>query len=151
MKQLRKEYYTITDIAIMTGLSTRTIRNYIKSGLLSGSKKDKTWIFSENEVGKFFNEPFVKQSVQIKNYSLVRDFINNKHKTTNKVCSIFDYLVKNIEEAEFLCDKILEQINSNQYGEINFSFDYDHKINIARIIITGETGLVLKMMQNMQI
>lgn len=50
MKQLRKEYYTIADIAEMTGLSTRTIRNYIKSGLLSGSKKDRTWIFSENSI-----------------------------------------------------------------------------------------------------
>lgn len=145
---MRKEYYSIIEIAIMTGLSTRTIRTYIKNGFLNGSKKDGAWIFSENEVGKFLNEPFVRQSVQIKNDSLVRDFINNKHKTTNKVCSIFDYLVKSIEDAELLCDKIIEQINSNQYGEIRFTFDYDHKINIARIIITGETGLVLKMMQN---
>lgn len=37
---MRKDYYSITDIAIMTGLSTRTIRTYIKNGLLSGAKKD---------------------------------------------------------------------------------------------------------------
>jgi hypothetical protein len=144
---MRKEYCSITDVAMMTGLSTRTIRTYIKNGFLNGSKKDRTWIFSEDEVIKFLNEPFVSQSIQIKTDSIVRDFINNKHKTSNKVCSIFDYLV-NVEEAELLCDKIIEQINSNQYGEISYTFNYDHKINIARIIITGETELVLKMMQN---
>jgi len=147
VKRLRKEYYSITDIAMITSLSTRTIRTYIKNGLLKGSKKDGAWIFSEGEVEKFLHEPFVNQSIQIKRDSIVRDFINNKKKSVNSVCSIFDYLVKNSEEAEPLCNKIIEQINSNQYGEISFSFNYDSKINIARVIISGETELILKMIQ----
>lgn len=144
---MRKEYYSITDIAIMTRLSTRTIRTYIKNGFLNGTKRDGMWVFSENEVGKFLSEPFVSQSIQIKYDSIVRDFMNIKQKNINSVCSIFDYLVKSNEEAELLCDKIIEQIISKQYGKINFSFSYNQKINIARVIISGETELVLKMMQ----
>ena len=30
------KYYSINDVAMMTGLSTRTIRNYIKLNLLDG-------------------------------------------------------------------------------------------------------------------
>lgn len=147
MKPLRKEYYTITDIAEMTGLSTRTIRNYIKSGLLSGNKKDRAWIFSENQISQFFLEPFVSQSIQIKNDSIVRDFMISSQKKVNSVCSIFDYVIKHDEEVELLCNKIIKNINSKQYGDINFSFHYDNKSKIVRVIITGETELILKMMQ----
>lgn len=147
MKQLRKEYYTITDIAEMTGLSTRTIRNYIKNGLLSGNKKDRTWIFNENQISQFFLEPFVRQSIQIKNDSIVHDYMINTQKKVNSVCSIFDYVIENNEDAMLLCKKIIEHINSKQYGEIKFSFQYDDKSKIARVIITGETELILNMMQ----
>lgn len=132
---------------MITSLSTRTIRTYIKNGLLNGSKKDRAWIFSKDEVEKFLHEPFVNQGIQIKNNSIVQDFIDNKQKRVNSVCSIFDYLIKSHEEVELLCDKITEQINSMQYGEINFSFSYDCKTNIARIIISGETELVMSIMQ----
>ncbi len=152
MKILRKDYYSITDIALMTSLSTRTIRTYIKNGLLNGSKKDGAWVFSEEDIEKFFHEPFVIQGVKIKYESMVRDFMDNRHKSSNSVCFIFDYLISSIEEAEALCDKIIEQINLNNessadYGKINFSFNYDDKINIVRIIITGEAETALKIIQ----
>ena len=144
---MRKDSYSIIDIATMTRLSTRTIRTYIKNGLLNGNKIDGTWIFTEEEVGKFLNEKFVKQSVQIKYDSLVRDFIDNKQKSVNSVCSIFDYLVNNYEEAEVICDKIIEQVNSNLYGEINFTFNYDENNHMARVIVIGQTEHIMKMMQ----
>lgn len=34
------KYYSINDVAMMTGLSTRTIRNYIKMNILDGEKVD---------------------------------------------------------------------------------------------------------------
>ena len=47
------EYYTINDIATMTGLTTRTVRNYIKLGLLDGEKMDGIWQFSIEAVSAF--------------------------------------------------------------------------------------------------
>lgn len=38
-----KTIYSIDDISKMTMLSTRTIRNYIKLGLLNGSKTNGYW------------------------------------------------------------------------------------------------------------
>ena len=43
------ENYTINDIAMMTGLTTRTIRNYIKLGILNGEKEDGVWRFSAED------------------------------------------------------------------------------------------------------
>ncbi|HBB29888.1 MAG TPA: hypothetical protein DC000_11730 [Clostridiales bacterium] len=150
---MRKDYYSITDIAIITGLSTRTIRTYIKNGLLSGAKKDGAWLFTEEDIGRCLNEQFVKESIRIKSNSLVRDFVDIKEKSVNSVCSIFDYKVNSDEEAELLCDKIIEQINSKHklpdkgqdHGDIKFSFKYDNNINMARIILIGPTKLVTEM------
>lgn len=144
---MRKDFYTIADVSTMTMLSTRTIRTYIKNGFLNGSKKDGTWIFTEEEVGRFFSEQFVKQSIQIKYESLVRDFMDSRQKTVNSVCSIIDYVVNSYEEVELLCDKVIEQINTKQYGDISFSFNYDDKINMARVILVGETKNINKIMQ----
>lgn len=137
----------------MTGLSTRTIRTYIKNGLLSGAKKDGAWLFTEEDIGRCLNEQFVKESIRIKSNSLVRDFVDIKEKSVNSVCSIFDYKVNSDEEAELLCDKIIEQINSKHklpdkgqdHGDIKFSFKYDNNINMARIILIGPTKLVTEM------
>lgn len=150
---MRKDYYSITDIAIITGLSTRTIRTYMKNGLLSGAKKDGAWLFTEEDIGRCLNEQFVKESIRIKSNSLVRDFVDIKEKSVNSVCSIFDYKVNSDEEAELLCDKIIEQINSKHklpdkgqdHGDIKFSFKYDNNINMARIILIGPTKLVMEM------
>lgn len=92
-----KELYTIDDIATMTILSTRTIRNYI----------------------------FVKQSIKTKINGLVYDYILNDNKTKNSVCSIYDYPVENPIEAKSLCNNIIKKINSNEYGEIKFSYNHE--------------------------
>ncbi len=39
------EYYTINHIALMTNLTSRTIRNYMKSGLLEGELMNGVWHF----------------------------------------------------------------------------------------------------------
>lgn len=39
-----KKLYTVEDVAKMTGLTTRTIRNYIKDGKLKGKKNRRTVI-----------------------------------------------------------------------------------------------------------
>ena len=41
-----KELLTIEDLAKMTGLSERTIRNYLADGQLEGEKADGAWRLS---------------------------------------------------------------------------------------------------------
>ena len=53
--------YTLDDIAMMTGFSTRTLRNYLNQGILKGEKTDGKWQFTAEEIDRFFAEPFVKE------------------------------------------------------------------------------------------
>lgn len=45
--------YTISELVMMTGLTDRTIRNYIASGILQGDKTDGCWRFTGEQVDGF--------------------------------------------------------------------------------------------------
>ena len=67
--------YNLNDLSLMTGLSTRTLRNYLNQGLLMGEKENGVWQFSAEELDRFFAEPFVKESLRIKRSGQVFDFM----------------------------------------------------------------------------
>ena len=49
MAELEK-LYTVDDIAQMTALTTRTIRNYLRNGMLKGRKIGGQWRFTQADV-----------------------------------------------------------------------------------------------------
>ena len=67
--------YTINDIATMTGLSTRTVREYMKLGFLSGEKENGVWRFTGEAVGALFANSAVTPSIKAKRNALVYDFM----------------------------------------------------------------------------
>ena len=131
-----KTIYSIDDISKMTMLSTRTIRNYIKLGLLNGSKTNGYWQFTSDDISKFMNNDYVTQSLNTKRNSLIYDYILNDCKSINSVCSIYDYPVENNVEAKSLYNKIVKKINSNEYNNLKFSYNYSN--NMVRIILIGD-------------
>ena len=84
------KYYTLNQVAMMTGLTTRTLRNYIKMDILKGEKIDGIWNFSEEEFAEFIQNPYVKPSIQAKNKAIVFDFLAQNEKRTNEICTIID-------------------------------------------------------------
>lgn len=48
--------YTVEDVAKLTGLTTRTIRNYLKDGKLKGKKVGSKWRFSEANVSALITD-----------------------------------------------------------------------------------------------
>ena len=132
-----KEFFTIEDLATMTMLSTRTLRNYITQGFLEGEKIDGAWRFTTEDIESFFNEDFVKQSIQSKKNGIIYDYISNEVKNENSVCSIYDYTNIEKDEAENICKRMIELVNSNQYGKVTFSYSFNNKKKIVRIILTG--------------
>ncbi|WMJ87195.1 helix-turn-helix domain-containing protein [Anaerocolumna sp. MB42-C2] len=132
-----KEFFTIDDLSVMTMLSTRTIRNYITKDFLSGKKIDGVWRFTADDIDKFFKVDFVNQSVQSKKYGIVFNYLSNEVKNENSVCSIYDYSNVDNDKAENICNRMIELVNSNQYGKVTFSYSYNGKKKIVRILLTG--------------
>ncbi|MDF2905456.1 MAG: transcriptional regulator, MerR family [Herbinix sp.] len=134
-----KDYYSIDDLATMTMLTTRTLRNYISQGLLKGEKVDGAWKFSNENIDSFFREESIIQSIQSKKNGMVYEFMTNEAKPTNMVCSLYDYSNVKSDEAENIYAKIVALVNSNNYGNIQFSYAYNAKKKAARIILIGDT------------
>ena len=134
---MEEELYLISHITLITGLSDRTIRNYIASGILKGEKINGIWHFTPEEVDAFIKNPAVRPSIVAKNNSVVYDFMLNDSKKEDETCVILDLPKCDIKEtAEFFC----YGISNGDYKDINFSFDGNYKT--PRIILRGKPSEV---------
>ena len=80
-------YYLINHLVLITGLTDRTIRNYISTGILHGEKINGIWHFTPEEVDQFIAHPAVRPSILAKHHTFVYDFLleNKKKKKAKKL------------------------------------------------------------------
>ncbi len=104
-----KDTFTINDLALMTGLSTRTIRNYMGMGYLSGEKINGCWTFTAEEVEAFTQNKAVQPAIKAKKNAVVFDFLGTKPYSGDKMCVILDLASHEVMSASvFFCSKISE-------------------------------------------
>ena len=125
---------------MFTGLTDRTIRNYIASGILQGEKINGLWHFTLEHVDNFVRHPSVRPSILAKNNSLVYDFLLENKKKKSEICLILDTLNENKKSvAEFFC----YHISNGDYHDIQFSFD--GVTEMVRVILKGNATEVLRL------
>lgn len=138
-----EHYYTLNEVAMMTGLSTRTLRNYLMMNVLSGEKSDGIWKFTKEELEDFFQNPYVKPSLQVKKKAVVFDFLAQNEKRTNEICTILDLCIDSHEAkevSEFFCN----EINKRNSGNIEFSFEKNG--SYVRVIFKGYEDVVMEIL-----
>lgn len=134
--------YTIEQLATMTGLTTRTLRNYLKSGLLQGTKNEGIWQFSEEQIGDFITHPAVRPSIQAKHHAIVYDFLAGCDNTPDEACVLLN-LTADKDEANAISEFFCDAVNHSQH--LRFAFSYQH--GTARIILKGSEENIRKIMQ----
>lgn len=139
-----EKYYTINEVAMMTGLTTRTLRNYLKMNVLKGEKVDGLWKFTEEEFTEFLQNPYVKPSLQAKNKAIVFDYLAQNEKQINEICTIIDVCVSSHDEAEEISSFFCEEINKRNEENINFSFEKNG--SYARVILRGFEDTVMEIL-----
>ena len=134
------KYYVINHLVMFTGLSDRTIRNYIASGILQGEKIKGLWHFTPEQVEEFVRRPAVRPTILAKNNGLVYDFLLDRKKTGQEMCVILDTPCADKKTvAEYFC----YSINSGGYHNIQFSFD--GVMETSRVILKGDAAEVLRL------
>ena len=134
--------YNLNDLALMTGFTTRTLRNYMNQGLLNGEKENGMWQFTLEEIDRFFREPFVKEGLRIKRSSVVFDFMADRNKKQERSCMILDIpasVKKGNEISAFFCDKM------NDATDLVFNYGWDN--GICRVILSGAADSVANIMK----
>ena len=124
--------YSIEALATLSGLTTRTLRNYLKSGVLEGSKDSGLWQFTEAQVEAFLHNPAVRPSITAKRNALVYDFLAGQTKGKNEACILLDRTMSQAaakELAYFFCSAL------SSLTEIQFSYSYE--ASKAHFILKG--------------
>lgn len=134
--------YTLNQVASMTGLSTRTIRNYLKSGLAQGEKINGVWLFSEEEFENLITNPAIKPAIKARSNSIIFDFVADSKKRSNKICSILDFCADDSESekiSQFFCDTINNNYNCDP---IDLVFKFEKYGDNVRVILSGDEDVV---------
>ena len=126
-----QEYYTIPDIAMMTGLNERTVRNYLANGLLKGEKAEGAWRFTAEQFGDFLGQDMVRGSVQAKANAVVYDFLIESRRTESAACLILDQPVPDGGEPA-LREKLGERVNA-----LGLRWVYRYRDGQARSVLSG--------------
>ncbi|MBE5766040.1 MAG: hypothetical protein E7335_02520 [Clostridiales bacterium] len=133
-------YYVLNHLVLITGLTDRTLRSYIASGILQGEKINGLWHFTPEQVENFIRHPAVLPSIQAKRNALVHDFLLDTYKSQPEACIILDMPGANrVKVAEYFCYRI----NTENFRDIHFS--YDCVEGIPRVILKGKTEDVLNL------
>ena len=135
--------YNLNQVAMITGLTTRTLRNHLKQGLLKGEKVDGNWIFTEEKLDEYIADQTVKQSILAKQHAIVYDFLADPYKKTNRICTIMDFPVS-VDEALGIAQFFGKEIND--HGS-DIEFRYINEKNYARFILSGSEEQVHDLMQ----
>lgn len=127
-----KDAYTIDNLAEMTGLSSRTIRNYLASGQLEGNKTDGVWRFTEEQFSRFLSQDMVRQSVQAKANGRVYDFLLDSRREEAAACVVWDWPVADGETEKEQRERLMERVNG-----LGLRCAYRYENGMARAILTG--------------
>lgn len=132
-----KDRYSIEEVSRMSGLTTRTIRNYLKDGIVHGTKEDGKWFFDTEDFTKMLESSYVSAAIKAKNNAPVLDFLNEDKKNKDSVCMVIDRIIDEDKSNAFIEDLCLLQCEAE-----GVEMRLEKKGQHIRIILTGiEAGV----------
>lgn len=136
---LEQKWYTVADVAALTGLTGRTIRNYLKDGTLHGKKVGVQWRFTENDIEALFQEADHAQELTEARDNLVADFLRKTDRTEEMECRIVD--IPRVEEELWKKNlkKLRQEIGEKRGGAPDFAWEYETDGKLLRIAVVGRT------------
>lgn len=130
--------YTLAELALMTGYSTRSLRTFYRQGLLTGSMEAGKYSFSEKDIKNFMAQPFIISGMKSKTRMQVHHFLQEEHADSPATCLIHDEPGR--ERMERLNGILLDYINRECTGGFSYTCFFDDKKNVTRFIFIGRAS-----------
>ena len=152
-----EKLFTVEDIANMTSMTTRTIRNYLKEGILKGRKIGGQWRFTEEDIKNLMDNGTYGEEFKSKIRQDLLDFIDGVNTFADNIgeiqaCSIID-LYQEEEVVKPKIDKLMEFINSHNETQGNWmSFHWERIENEAkqRVVIYARPQYLIEALKILQ-
>ncbi len=141
-----EKMYTVDDIAEKTRLSTRTIRTFLKEGVLKGTKLGGQWRFSEEDVKHFMSNDTAKSAVVDDNRQEVIDFLDGVKTSFNgviQICTVVDLYISKLESYKKSDDlmALIEKQPQEEY--LQYVYDYDENQGRARFTLFAKPEFIV--------
>lgn len=130
-------HYTVEDVARLTGLTTRTIRNYLKSGALHGQKVGAQWRFTQQDVDALFREAEPDP---------VAAFLHTKAHSAPAACAIVDLPAPDEAALAPQLQKLEEKLTTYAEPPV-YQYHYDQAAGCARFIFSGDLKKVTRLLR----
>ena len=141
---LDEKLYTVADVAQVTGMTSRTIRNYLKDGTLTGQKIGVQWRFTEDEIKKLFSRQSPGQSSPSQ---IVRGFLGEQEWEKAAFCALLDFPGVTELEGMELYHGLQEQCGE---GIGSMSYEYHDEGQLLRVAVSGDTEAVMDLLNQMK-
>ena len=138
--EAKGNYYLISHIVLITGLTDRTVRSYISSGILQGEMINGLWHFTPEQVDEFVRHPAVYPSIQAKHRALVNDHLLEKKRKDCEACLILDLPG---DDAKTVAEYFCYRISGGNFLKVRFFFDSFS--GTPRVYLSGATADVLQL------
>lgn len=140
---IEEKMYTVSDIARITKLTERTIRNYLASGTLKGHRVGGQWRFTKEDINALFLDSKFEGDMKIKTLKNIEAYYNDKYDFTsnNTACSIINIVILEKEERKKMYKEIKELVkDENKKEQIMFIDDNGH----IKIVIIASFDYICK-------
>ena len=152
-----EKLYTVENISNMTSLTTRTIRNYLKDGILKGRKIGGQWRFTEEDIKNFMDSGIATNDFSDKIKQDVLDFIDGVNTFADNIgeiqaCSIID-LYQEEAAVKSKTDKLMEFINSHNETKdnwMNFHWERIERESKYRVVIFARPQYLIEALKILQ-
>lgn len=144
-----EQLFTVEDIANMTSMSDRTIRNYLRNGLLKGRKIGGQWRFTMQDIKTFLDGGEAMKEMKKKQKQEILDFVdgvNSKLTGERQTCVIVDLYISQ-KDATGLNEKICDFIAENMFSNMRFDYDYSDEEKRARFTILASPETAIKILE----
>lgn len=154
-----EKLYTVEDVAQITGLTLRTIRNYLKDGRLKGRRIGVQWRFTAEDIQALFDasavsSPALAESAVTAEETLspteqqTHTFLKRTKAPRSSACTVVDLPGVSEQEARFLFHRLqtLAAVYEDTPKRLELSYEYDENQEQARYGFSGALESVCAML-----
>lgn len=138
---LEQRLYTVADVAELTGLTSRTIRNYLKDGTLRGKKIGVQWRFTEEDINRLFSEVDKEGQKVMHTEDVISAFLKVTDKAQAKGCLLLDLPFLKQEDRLQYQRRFLQLVQETK-GDVLAVCDEISDEGFLRIAVQGDTDKI---------
>lgn len=139
--------YSVKEVAEMLGVTTRSVRNYLKSGALKGKRAGGQWRFSPEDVDAMMASAGREKA---ETDMSVGKFLENTDvlpEGSIRMCTVCDYYCSNRIDAEKKAGHLRAIITGMGVQGASFEYEFFRAKRKARFVFTGDGKFISQVVE----